>query len=582
MASIDELFKKPNLPTGSLKRKLEIPDAQEAYKSTKINGHSSPNGRHANGGVPVEDVADDGEVEAGPDLPPEDGEEEERFFGGGVTKDAAEALEYLDQHDGGEDLVEEKIDSSWLRRLANTFEKKVTKNAELRARYETEPQKFMASEADLDAEIKSWSLLSEHPTLYPEFAQSEALPQLVGLLAHENTDIAIAAIEIVSELLDEDVQAEQEDWDALVASLLDADLLQLLMSNLTRLDEDNEADRSGVYHSLSVLESLAGQQSVAERIGHVNVLLWLCNRLNRREDSITQNKQYAAEVLQVLLQSSSLLRVRLASEVDGVDLFLQLLAAYRKRDPPKGSTEEEYAENLFDALTCVVDEPLGKTKLLEAEGVELMLIMLKDGNFSKLRALRLVDHACGGNGKASVEVCEKLVDAAGLKTVFRMFMKKTDGATLEHIVGIFASLLRLLPGESAARIRTLAKFAEKGHEKVSKLVDLRQSYARRVGTVDKEIRGERAAMSAGEVEQRNDEWFSRRLEGGLYVLQTLDIILAWLYAEDPSAKSIITKLVGVETVSDSLREQMAELGPAAEGVDGDTQEMLRTLVDCLQ
>lgn len=51
--------------------------------------------------------------------------------------------------------------------------------------------------------------------------------------------------------------ADQEQWDVLVTALLDADLLELLMSNLNRLDEDNESDRSGVYHSLAVMESLA-------------------------------------------------------------------------------------------------------------------------------------------------------------------------------------------------------------------------------------------------------------------------------------------------------------------------------------
>ncbi len=57
-----------------------------------------------------------------------------------------------------------------------------------------------------------------------------------------------------------------------------SDLLELLMSNLARLDENNESDRSGVYHSLSFMENLASQQSVAEKVGQEKVLLWLCNR----------------------------------------------------------------------------------------------------------------------------------------------------------------------------------------------------------------------------------------------------------------------------------------------------------------
>ncbi|KAK1087658.1 hypothetical protein LTR48_002387 [Friedmanniomyces endolithicus] len=371
---------------------------------------------------------------------------------------------------------------------------------------------------------------------------------LVGLLAHENTDIAIAAIEILSELLDEDVEAEAEQWDQLVAALLEADLLGLLMSNLSRLDERNESDRNGVYHSLAVLESLGGQQAVAEKIGKEKVLTWLCKRLEKPEKTTGQNKQYAAEVLQVLLQTSPLVRKRLARDVDGVDLILQLLAAYRKRDPVKDSTEEEYTENLFDALACVVDEAEGKSKFVDAEGVELALIMLKEGSFSKLRALRLLDHACGG--RSGQAVCEKLVEAAGLKTIF-------------------------------ARIRTLAKFTEKNYEKVKKLVSLREDYARRVGAVDSDLRAE-LALSSGDGTDREDEYFSRRLDAGLYVLQTVDVILAWLVAEDAEVRKLVNAGGHLDAIRASLQEQLNGLDSSDGEVDADTTEMLGTLIEFMK
>ncbi|TKA25186.1 hypothetical protein B0A50_05884 [Salinomyces thailandicus] len=584
MTSVDDLFKKPNLPSASYKRKFETPDAQEAYKAAKTSDRASPNGKHTHGASVQDALEDDGDddIEAGPELPPEEDEDDEgRFFGGGVTKDTAEALEYIDEQDGGDTYAEEKIDSAWLRRLANSFERKVNKNAELRARHENDPAKFMASEADLDSEIKSWSLLSEHPELYPEFAQSEAVGQIVGLLAHENTDVAIGAIEIISELLDEDVEAEQEQWDALVSALLDADLLELLMSTLTRLDENEESDRSGVYHTLAVVENLASQQSVAEKIGQEKVLLWLCNRIRTVEKKVSQNKQYAAEVLQVLLQSSPMLRRRLVIDVEGVDLFLQLLAAYRKRDPAKDSQEEEYAENLFDSLTCVVDEQEGKAKFVEAEGVELALIMLKEGTFSKLRALRLLDHACGGQGQAASEVCERVVEAVGLKILFSTFMKKADNATTEHLLGIFSSMLRLLPGESPARIRTLAKFTEKSNEKIARLTQRRSDYARKVGAVDKEIKNKRSQLGEAEAAEREDEWFSRRLDGGLFCLQTLDVILAWLFAEDVGARQHIVQEVGSDKIKQSLQEQLDGLDLQTSEQD-DTREMLGTLISVLE
>ena len=207
----------------------------------------------------------------------------------------------------------------------------------------------------------------------------------------------------------------------------------------------------------------------------------------------------------------------------------------------KGTEEEEFVENVFDSLTCVVDEPEGKQKFVEAEGVELCLIMMKEGKMSKSRALRLTNHALGG--QTGAEVCEKLVEVAGLKVVFGMFMKRQDGQTTEHLLGIFSSLLRLLPANSSGRIRTLAKFVEKEYEKLGKLVKFRRDYASRVSVVDGEIRGEQAKLDAEEREDMADEWLSRRLDAGLFCLQTIDVILAWLVAEDDGAGKRIQSLL---------------------------------------
>lgn len=151
------------------------------------------------------------------------------------------------------------------------------------------------------------------------------------------------------------------------------------------------------------------------------MLSWLLSRTQKKEVPVSQNKQYAAEILAILLQSSSKNREKFLG-LDGVDTLLQLLSQYRKRDPEKDSDEEEYVENLFDCLICLVDEDAGKNRFLDAEGVELAQIMLKEGKFSKQRALRALDHALGGVGGAPA--CDRLVEVAGLRTVFGMFMKK--------------------------------------------------------------------------------------------------------------------------------------------------------------
>jgi beta-catenin-like protein 1 len=608
MTSIDDLFKGAGAST---KRKFEHPselDPTETYKSAKLSSQRSPRAS-----VVDEEPSDD---EAGPSLPPdfgpEDGDDEEgRFFGGGLDENAIDAIDYLDAHDAGADdaIIEEKFDSAWLRRLALNFEKKINKNAELRAKHEDDPAKFMASEGDLDESIKGLSILSEHPELYSEFVKSGSAERLVGLLAHENTDIAIDAIEIISELTDDDVEAEQDQWDGLVTAMLEADLLDLLVSNFSRFDESEEADRSGVYHSLSVLENLLSQPTNVDLIGRdTKLVTYLLDRIQKDERPTSQNKLYASEILSILTQSSSPNRRRVVA-ANGPEILLTQLAPYRRADPEKGSVEEEYMENLFDVLTSLVEESTGKAKFLEAEGVELCLLMVRDGKTSKSRALKVLDHACGyaepatsteedtkpANGDTDTDsdlttnqaaaVCGRLVDARGLKPLFSTFMKtkKHDPETTEHILGLFASLLRSLPGNSDARFRVLAKFLEKDYEKTNKLVSLRRDYASRVAAFDARMNERKKGLGKEEREELDIRNIGERLSEGLYGLQRIDAILAWLVAEDDGAKSAIVKALkerdeGLADVERTLRGQL----DGVMEVEANEREMLETLVAFLR
>lgn len=508
-------------------------------------------------------------------MPPDD--DEDRFFGGGITKQEAEILDYVDDVDAG--AAPEKIDAGWLRKTALNFEKRINKNAELRAKFEDQPAKFIASEADLDADIKGLSILSEHPELYPDFVKTGCVASLVSLLAHENTDIAIDAIEIIGELTDEDVEAEEEQWNELVDALLEADLLGLLVSNFSRLNEDDEADRNGVYHAMGVMESLCSRASVAERVCKDDKLLkWLLQRIQRKEARITQNKQYAAEILAILAQASTKNRTQLSRQ-DSVDIMLQLIAPYRRRDPDKGGEEEEYMENLFESLTCLSDEETGKAKFLEAEGVELCLIMLKEGKKSKQPALRLLDHATGGTG--GMEICQKVVEAGGLKTLFTLFMKTQDLRLIEHLLSIFASMLRFLPANSAERIRTLAKFVEKEYGKITKLMRIRRDYSSRMKREEEETKVDPEGMT----EEDNVELLLRKIDAGLFTLQTVDLILAWLVAEDNGAKRKITQLLAerdeaLGVIGATLKEQLEGLDTTEENQD--MRDMLGTLVEFVQ
>ncbi|KAL1891286.1 hypothetical protein Sste5346_007746 [Sporothrix stenoceras] len=676
MTSIDELFKKSGVPS---KRKFEpVRDPNEIYKSVKLtpNGGNGNTSRHAR----VDDAYDD-DIEAGPSLPPDeeeegdygpaappeydDGDDEEgRFFGGGITKAEASILDYVEGQDGPQaqggkkqsetagDGDDPAFDVAWLRKTALAFEKRINRNAELRARYESEPTRFIASEADLDADIKALSILGEHPDLYPEFARLGSVASLVSLLAHDNTDIAISAIEILGELTDEDVDATDDQWTALVDALLDADLVGLLVSNLARLNEDpavdtDGVDRNGVYYALGIVENLCSLRATRAKdaLGsHAPLLQWLLQRIQRKEsgndggDPVSQNKQYAAEILVTLSYQSPANCQRLV-DLDAVDILLQLVAAYRRRDPERGN-EEEYMADLFEALTYLVgegavdsgedakskskgksDEPFthkGKAKFIEAEGVELCLLVLKEGHKSRAPALKLLDHAT--SGMYAGDVCRKLVEAGGLKPTFTLFMKgeednkhkkskknKSKGAessrlhagqTAEHLLAIFSTMLRLLPADSPERIRLLAKFVEKDYEKLDQLMALRTAYALRVDAVDRALvdpgREPTYAVDDEETDEERKELadaerLSLRLEAGLFTLQTLDIILAWLIAEDDGAQKKIRSCLAAEAkdgkdafavLRTSLQERRDELDlRTPEGKE--SQEMLTALLEFL-
>ncbi len=78
----------------------------------------------------------------------------------------------------------------------------------------TARHRFIDSEADLDATIKALLPLAQVPKVaYPFLIGSGQLETLVGLLSHENADIALDIIELIHELTDEDVGEDAEDED---------------------------------------------------------------------------------------------------------------------------------------------------------------------------------------------------------------------------------------------------------------------------------------------------------------------------------------------------------------------------------
>jgi len=61
--------------------------------------------------------------------------------------------------------------------------------------------------------------------------------------------------------------------------------------------------------------------------------------------------------------------------------------------------------------------------------------------------------------------------------------------------------------------------------------------------VEEQIRTEQRGMDADEREEMADEWLSRKMDAGLFCLQSCDVVLAWLVAEDEGASRHIQRLL---------------------------------------
>lgn len=607
---IDKLFKVPRLPASS-KRKMPDNPTPEMLKKMRLdtpsNGDSEDSAmdvdmpesssapRQQSRRATVEDGEDktvDTSFAPGGDADYFVEEDEEgRFYGGGLTSEQKQILSIFESAEGeGTTEDPEGISITSIRRTLLKFERAVNKNQDQRSKYPDDPSKFIDSEADLDSALKSLLSLAQSPVLaYPELVRSGSVSLLIGLLSHENADIVIDVVDVIHELTDEDVGNELEDEEeheeaqaalkTLIEALLENSILELLVDNLSRLNETEESDRQGVFHILGVFENMLGFNPDLSLIlvSKTKMMNWLLNRVQSKTHD--ENRGYSAELLSILLQNNSVIRQDFGKK-DGVEIALNVLSQFRRRDPVDAD-EAEFMENLFDALCSALAEPEVKSFFLASEGVDLMLLMMREKLQSKSRAIKTLDYAM--SGVAGTIICANFVEVLGLKTLFAAFMGKgsrksksntppTTSEDTSHILGIISSLFSNIPSDSPDRIRLLTKFVENNYEKADKLLEVRENAHNRLKVVDTEIEAEKKETLAdgGETESEDEDLFYlRRLEGGLFTLQTVDYIIAWVVMEDDGIRGHITQML--ERKNQSLKDIISTLQIYRDNLDADTQ-----------
>lgn len=426
------------------------------------------------------------------------------------------------------------LDLKTLKRLVLAFERRFRDNIAARLKYPDQPDKFADSELELHDEIEKLKILAGGPELYPELVNLNTIPSILSLLNHENTDIGLDVVGLLQDLTDEDVlEDNDENAQVLVDSLIENNVLELLVQNLLRLNESDSDEMAGAYNTLATIENLIEvRPSVAEMVcERTKLMRWLLGKIKVKE--FDGNKQYASEILAILLQTSVRNQKRLG-EINGVDVLLQAVALYKSRDP-KSSDEEEMVENLFDCLCCLLMPVENKEKFLNAEGVELMIIIMNQKKLCYGSAIRALDFAMTNYSPA----CERFVDVMGLKTAFPAFMgkvpmnknkKKQNKEELEErLISLVASLFGGI-SRGSRRDRLLSKFVENEFEKIDRLMELYMRYSNRVKAETERLNNH----ELDDLEMDEEEIYNRKLESGLYSLQLIAVILGHLWTSDHS------------------------------------------------
>lgn len=133
---------------------------------------------------------------------------------------------------------------------------------------------------------------------------------------------------------------------------------------------------------------------------------------------------------------------------------------------------------------------------------------------------------------------------------------------------MISSLFSNIPSDSTARVRLLTKFVESDYEKVDRLLEIREGAEARLAVTNKEIEQERRVRLLFMLDRRcrefltfypsqemiadgeeispedEDRWYLRKVDGGLFTLQTADYILGWVCMEDDGVRGILRAWLG--------------------------------------
>ncbi|DBA65719.1 TPA: hypothetical protein ACH3X2_002764 [Trebouxia sp. C0005] len=364
--------------------------------------------------------------------------------------------------------------------------------------------------------------------------------------------------------------------------MLEYDALSQLLYRLRHFNEAVPEEAEAVQKLLSVFENMIEvRPDVAEQLvqlgdAKTGFLRWMLDRLKNVKE-FEGNKQYVSELLSILMQSSTANQLKLAA-MNGIDALLSCVFPYKGRNA-RTDGEEEYVGNLFGCLCSCLMPAENKLKFMQAEGLELMQLILKEKRVARLGSLKVLDFATTRCPPA----CERWVDLTGLKQLFAIFMGKskmkqkkgeenTEQEEEEHTVSVISNLFQGL-SRGSRRDRVAAKFVENEFEKCDRLMELYNRYLTKVVAEQAELE-----QLTEEEDLSADEVLLRRMDAGLYTLQQCALIIGNLWiVGDQGVKQRLLMLLHQQSntmaeVRDVLREVRLTIGSEGDAGERERQQ----------
>ncbi|XP_071625470.1 beta-catenin-like protein 1 [Temnothorax longispinosus] len=491
----------------------------------------------------------------------------------------------------------EALDEATLERLILLFEKRALRNQKMRVKFPDQPEKFMESEVELHETMQKLQIAVTNPTnLYLYcilMVKLGAVPSLLELLSHKNTDIAVGVVELLFEftydtyynILD---AIQKESADTFINALLEQQVFTLLVQNLERLDETVVKEDTGVCHTLEFFDELLEfRPDLCADAGKQGLMQWLLSRVKIITKTFSDlNHIWACSLLSKLVEHTPENRL-LLGDLDGIDVLLQQLAYLPRSQNREKYDDERIMKDLFDVLCSSLMATVNRDRFLRGGGLQIMNLMLREKEMSWDGSLKVLDHAM--NGPDGKDNCSKFVDILGLRTIFPLFMKtptrnrnRMRGLTAEddekHVISIIASLLKNCKGQQ--RQTLLSYFTENDYEKVNRLMELHFKYLEKVEEVRKKVEEVKKKVEEvnGKDDEDEEELYSRRLDGRLFILQLIDyVLLEACTGCPPAVKQRIKDLLAqrsLKTIRYIMREYAGNLEDAGDTVK---QRMTRIL-----